>query len=799
MSSFRGTPNAALFSVPLSLGISTTAHRTTGDNAMEPRGTKRAGNSTSPGSSKRRGPYALRACMTCRRRKGRCDGQLPCGYCDRRGHACIYDQEHAITMDDGQHAASVSGMRDPDPVRQPPVGASVLSCAPAAAISKDSRPSAPVPASSHPSSLAHLVAGLRAQLKNVESLVQAYGKDGNYSGNNPTRSVPLHQAGQAIQGPNARSSQREARHNGSGLRPISRGFCGPTSPDYSMNVVQITLQERGYLESSVDRPTLPSFDRDHLSPSTISQWQPPCHRDDRHQLLQFRSYLTVQDAEEAISVYNDAVGELHSFVDIRNIRVQLDVWYTRDTESAIGRTTQRSDYYDLIIFNLMLAIAAQAGMESLRARSAGAVYSVFQRAANASITSTTTSIKQAVIVLLLRAKGCCYMFHDQPRLALRMCGNAGRILMELGIHNGNVVKHGLASEAQRKEGSMLMGCVTVLDRQWSAMTGLPPNFSNNTFSPKVTHLSDSPYTMAMNKLALISDKFSEPIALAAQGNSRQDDDAVELMLFQVQQWQKKCVGGRELSDVKTWLVQPSSMPPPWMLLLIFRAVSIRSLLFRPSFFPSSRVERSKQHVSPALELLWQSIDALFQIDSATDIYCKHRPYYQHILASICSLVFLLTGYVHDHRTALSSSLPPDFDWKIRGCLQTASDLARKYANTSAAAHKLWERILEVRHVLETYGIKPMYASRERNSTLTSERGSSSTNPLAIQKQPPLPLPEVPAEAAVAPANASCETDTCLVGVNLGLEPPTEASNCLLEDPQALGLPAWPSMDSYLFH
>jgi hypothetical protein len=60
--------------------------------------------------------------------------------------------------------------------------------------------------------------------------------------------------------------------------------------------------------------------------------------------------------------------------------------------------------------------------------------------------------------------------------------------MELGIHNSDVIKHDLASEAQRKEASILMCCVIVFDRQWSAMTGLLPNFAHNTFSLKSTHL-----------------------------------------------------------------------------------------------------------------------------------------------------------------------------------------------------------------------------------------------------------------------------------------------------------------------
>lgn len=63
----------------------------------------------------------------------------------------------------------------------------------------------------------------------------------------------------------------------------------------------------------------------------------------------------------------------------------------------------------------------------------------------------------------------------------------------------------------------------------------------------------------------------------------------------------------------------------------------------------------------------------------------------------------------------------------------------------------------------------------------------------------MPLPTVQDEVAVTPETASCEADTYLIGVNLGLEPPIEIGNCLSQDFQALLLPAWSSTDSYLFH
>lgn len=63
-----------------------------------------------------------------------------------------------------------------------------------------------------------------------------------------------------------------------------------------------------------------------------------------------------------------------------------------------------------------------------------------------------------------------------------MCGIAGRMLMELGLHNTEVFKHTLKSEAQRTEACTLVSSIVILDRQWSYATGLPIHFHEKSFS-----------------------------------------------------------------------------------------------------------------------------------------------------------------------------------------------------------------------------------------------------------------------------------------------------------------------------
>lgn len=57
------------------------------------------------------------------------------------------------------------------------------------------------------------------------------------------------------------------------------------------------------------------------------------------------------------------------------------------------------------------------------------------------------------------------------------------MLMELGYHNGHVLKQVLDNETQTAEVYSIICSVIILDRQWSASTGLPTHFKTSSFDP----------------------------------------------------------------------------------------------------------------------------------------------------------------------------------------------------------------------------------------------------------------------------------------------------------------------------
>lgn len=64
-----------------------------------------------------------------------------------------------------------------------------------------------------------------------------------------------------------------------------------------------------------------------------------------------------------------------------------------------------------------------------------------------------------------------------------MCGIAGRMLMELGVHNEEAWSRLANSQSLRSELCTLVSSIVILDRQWSAAANLPSNFHDSSFSP----------------------------------------------------------------------------------------------------------------------------------------------------------------------------------------------------------------------------------------------------------------------------------------------------------------------------
>ncbi|KAI8663161.1 Zn(2)-C6 fungal-type domain-containing protein [Fusarium keratoplasticum] len=673
---------------------------------------KRSGN-TGGDAGKRRAPYVLRACGACRRRKGKCDGRQPCRYCMDRGQSCSYSTSFES---DGWNVDTVQARPRQDP----------------------GRANSPSSSSSNQESMVELLSSLQDQLDNLASQVHMANRDRS---NSPS---PISSAGAAklhdfATGFNNEASAHDVRNTADKrLRAAgSPGFYGPTSPDYTLNVGQLKLrrnscpgpplQEQQLQLASIDEDAASDTiddeaaqdERSSVSPRTVG-------RQDATPLLTFRSIMGLQEAIQLVHIYQEVVGDLHPVVDIDALIKQAQYWYA-DSDSGAASCEL------LMIFNLVLVIALRADPRPNHCHKETLLRDSFEDAVNAKLAAPAYSIKHVTIIFL---KGWYDFFQEMPRSAWRMCGIAGRTLMELGFHNGQVFNHTLTSDAQRTEACILISSIVILDRQWSYATGLPLHFHENSFSSISTSSVQHPYLKAMLSFILISDRFGEPISRAAKGERYTDDDAFELLNFQIDQWRKKAVGNYTLSECRTWHTNPSTRPPTWAILLNLRAESVRSQLLKPFFFSESDIEITKNHLRAATELVYDICHVLYMLDTYTDIYRKQHPYFQHILACTSGLAFLVIAFLKQNKTTVLSNLAPDLVDSLGGSFLMAECVTLNHAKRSRSARRLAKRLVEMRRILLSLGLL------RGPSTGDSEEETLANTSKSIPREGFIPQPEM---------------------------------------------------------
>lgn len=376
----------------------------------EVQGTKRVRGQRRSNLGKRRGPYAMRACDACRRRKGKCDGSQPCGHCQTRKQSCRFSEpNHTEELGDrpifgSNHARS----GQPDEVECESSSASqyvadtfsgVISLAESA--KSPQMNSQTTDRCKGDAALMGLVSNLQEQLDNLTSRVWL---------------STLHRDDESTTQTASSSDTERLAAVGNTARTLIQRFHGPTSPDYSLNMAQIRLRQHSFSTRS-QRPLLASINDETVSGdetdcengygSSISgeSWHSR-HRAKQSGLQHFRSIMSLQDAVRLLLVYQEVVGDFHPLVDLNDLISQVRAWYADLDATSSGRQDSfvqsailESDENSLLI-HLALAIALRAESTSSTSDIETKLQNRFQDALNAKLAFPASGIKDVVAVLL---------------------------------------------------------------------------------------------------------------------------------------------------------------------------------------------------------------------------------------------------------------------------------------------------------------------------------------------------------------------------------------------------------------
>ncbi|KAJ6279570.1 hypothetical protein J3E71DRAFT_393591 [Bipolaris maydis] len=650
---------------------------------------------------KRRLRYVWRACDVCRRRKGRCDGRKPCDFCRSRALDCRYTVDPDSTNEPSQPedpAASYSAVAAPPTLPANALGANAMLFSKGESISR-------------------VVLALQAQLDSLVTHMELSNE--LHTSPNPaleglSSALPPSRDAQINANPTSTLNAPTAAVANTS-KPSTRRFYGPTSPDYSLNAAAIKLR---MAQAPPGGPTIPEETNPSLEDDQIDDddertlVQDEVHGSGvqerlaktrlRQCLAQLPWLIARNDALRLLNVYHNVIGCLHPILDPKRLVEQAEACYVFHSKPTSDASILHEDTILILYLALSIALAAEPASQSHIGKT---LYKGVEHLIKLKLASEVSSLDHVLIALLA---SIYHFFTGDTRLAWRVCGISGRMAMELGLHRRDVHCHLLRDEKQRTGISALIWSIVILDRQWSAATGLPQNFQESDFDQSIEPPEDAWYLRAMISYTFMSPKFEVPIYRVAAGATYEQDDAFELLNFQIDQWLKKAIDGYGIYHpspetavgVKP-TADPSKPPSPVATLLYLRANAFRSIILRPFFLSGSHSNVSVKMIKPSMKIISDTIGVLSLLNSSTDVYKTQHPFFQHFLSSSCALLFLVVAYVRADRNRAvimqSADLLEPFPGFVKREVERALALATAYSTMSQNSSRLAKRL---RHLEE---------------------------------------------------------------------------------------------------
>ncbi|GIZ49495.1 hypothetical protein CKM354_001252500 [Cercospora kikuchii] len=560
---------------------------------------------------------------------------------------------------------------------------------------------------------------------------------------------------------NAFSDAGNISHAASATTRITHS--GYMSPDYSFQLARDKLLgDSDRVTDRVRRSDIACADRKlcnglSYSISDSIEWS-ASHNSGRHAgpstiftcLVELPLRIPLTEALRLIDMYDQLVGERYPFVEVTCLKEKAETWYAWATGLSAGIDDPSKscplDEDDSLIILLVICITLAAEVAFAKPIDSKELYYALEKSIQSRILSPVSSMKDIIIILL---SAHYHYFRGIVRTSWRLCGIAGSMMMELGLHDAEVIKNVLGSDQERAEAAVIAGAVITLDHQYSAVVGLPTHYKAASFSPELLSAVHTPYLKAMIPFLHISEMVSTMITNALQSGSFDDGDTFELINFKIEQWRRKALSTHAPMLLQRAYYSHDNLPS-WSLLIYLRANSVKNMLLRLSFVLSGSRAAAERQVKPALDLISDSVETLVELDKHTTFYRNQHAHFQHMLSGACALLFLVVTYVAGHP---KTECIGQFDTvaKIRQVFESAVALSRAYSGIFTAAETLLHRLKDMAPVLDRLSSRlkelcsdPKSPSQSATSPVAQTlQGSVSTG------QKPQALDNVHHESAVA--------------------------------------------------
>ncbi|KAH7169913.1 hypothetical protein EDB81DRAFT_774071 [Dactylonectria macrodidyma] len=604
-------------------------------------------------SRSRRGQYVNKACNECKRRKIKCDGANPCAKCAGSSSKCVY----------------VNKQHDHRPE------------------SKTAGPASPT------------IAALSVN----QTLTSSTGSAGIQSYNQV----------ESVSEPRTSSvGSVQAFRSPSDQNVDSPEFCGPSSSEFTLNVVSGNLRAMGMPSAILDKSKADAG----LSPSISSQLA---------QYGPFMKLLAVdplwdirrEDAIKLIKQWYNGSGALYPVVDQQKMLETANSVFTAiENAQAEGVKASRGSLVEALFTDetnkLKIVLAIGRTVETVGGNdNAQRLIQSTREAVEGLIWNSNTIDGIQILVLM-----ALYYYHlDEEVRTGRMVGFAARLCLEMGLHRRATIENTFSNDMERSDALRTFWCVYMLERRTSLGQGVPFSIQDSYVDSSLfTMYNFGPSVSALLGWTKLAGKTWQ--ILNSQGEKEADIsmDELDFLECQITRWYGQLPKDLKLDQAGLQQSGTNNDTSYMQAVLFLRRSHLHNLIYRPTLQSAARIVQDEPHAHVAVRIAKESLQTLSDLNEYT-VYVKTWPlFFKHLLLTAFGNLLLA---VVNASSMFAESVRHEFD--------IALDLIKQLSTRSGLLMRLWNRLQGLRDLQAKLFNRPIVDNPTRNGPSYTDYPSSS--------------------------------------------------------------------------
>ncbi|KAL2833256.1 fungal-specific transcription factor domain-containing protein [Aspergillus cavernicola] len=417
-------------------------------------------------------------------------------------------------------------------------------------------------------------------------------------------------------------------------------FHGPTSSAFNFDVARSSLQHMGIAptEEVIQDDLTTAHATPAASPPHVSTLSQPIHPS-KDPIWSIKR----DEALRLCRVYEEEIGIMYPLVDIEQITHEVTLLYTF-MEAALrtglmhqglrGTDNLEDDSTSLIKMVLATTLIVEGGGQSELGRR---LYLSVKPVIESKIWETL-DVKTIQLLGLMAT----YHFHtDEDALAYRIIGVAARMCLEMGLHRRDALAKTFPNEVQWPEVVKIFWAIYSLDRRWSFGTGLPFVIQDEDIDP---NLPDPDPSLSYLKCMITYNRISSKVWYSGLGSDGTTDirrDEIGYLDYQVLQWYKQVPDTLKFYPSESPRQETASRGLRRLRVLLYlRMNQLRILIYRPVLHSSESIAEDKGHAQTVVDVAKDTVRVLTRLNQASDIYRTQQITFNYFLVAALAVLFL---------------------------------------------------------------------------------------------------------------------------------------------------------------